>query len=213
MRHYGTETHCAKGHEFSPENTARSGPNGEFRRCRTCQQTTLHEWRARRGIKPYVLPEMPTEPTVLAYAAGLFDGEGSVAITCSKSSSMSGKRYHALVLRVTSTDSRVIDWLLEHFGGNACIQKTPAEHKDAFNWQSRAMHAEFFLRAIRPYLIIKAAQADLGLMLRETRQVSGGARPDGRVGSPALVTPELFAYREGLRQQVMALNRRGARES
>lgn len=169
----------------------------------------MRAWRAKRSITPYTPPEMPTDPTVLAYAAGLFDGEGSIAITCSKSSNASGKRYHALTIRVTSTDPRATDWLLANFGSYVSPQKTPDGHKPAFTWQSRAMHAERFLRAIRPYLIIKAAQADLGLLLRETKQVSRGSSAGGQRGSPAIITDELFAYRESLRQQVMALNRRG----
>lgn len=36
---YREKTHCIRGHEFTPENTRRSGPNNTFRQCITCKIT------------------------------------------------------------------------------------------------------------------------------------------------------------------------------
>jgi hypothetical protein len=43
-------THCAQGHEFTPENTAMR-PNGRHRRCVTCMRRCARETAARRRAR------------------------------------------------------------------------------------------------------------------------------------------------------------------
>jgi len=59
---------------------------------------------------------MVTE-TVLAYTAGLFDGEGSVVIDVTRSAI--GSPCHSLRITITSTSRMLIDWLLETYEGSA----------------------------------------------------------------------------------------------
>lgn len=49
--HNATKTHCAKGHEYTAENTAYWGGNMTVRRCRTCQRRHRKEWGIRRAMK------------------------------------------------------------------------------------------------------------------------------------------------------------------
>lgn len=42
------KTHCANGHEFTPENTARQGPDGRYRRCKTCNRNRVREFHDSR---------------------------------------------------------------------------------------------------------------------------------------------------------------------
>ena len=43
------KTHCAKGHEYTEENTYRFGPDGRYRQCRTCRAAEVKAsyWRHR----------------------------------------------------------------------------------------------------------------------------------------------------------------------
>lgn len=67
-----------------------------------------------------------------------------------------------------------------------------------------------FLRIVLPYLIIKAPHADAALRFRETTLAHPGPPKGRRSGGTANpVTDELFAYRESLRREIQALNRRG----
>ena len=60
-----TKTHCLYGHEYTPENTLRHGPNG-YRHCRRCRDARARQyWRARKqGAAPpaqFVLERIPKE--------------------------------------------------------------------------------------------------------------------------------------------------------
>lgn len=144
-----------------------------------------------------------------AYAAGLFDGEGSVQLPYPKNTN--GARYHKLQVSLTSTDFRVLVWLKERFGGNVMeAGYIPHRGRKLCNrWACANGIAEAFLVAIRPYLIIKAEQADIGLAFRKTIRKSWGMS-NGRAGtSKDPVTPAIHAEREALRTNLMLLNRRG----
>jgi len=153
---------------------------------------------------------LPEEITTLAYAAGLFDGEGSVAITYSKRTG-SEQRYHRLQISVTNTDPRVLVWLRDRFGG--CITNVRlganTRQRPSARWQTSLRRAEAFLRAVRPYLVIKGEQADVAVALRATIRPHAG-NVFGRHGvAKDGVTDDLRARRESLRQALHVLNRRG----
>lgn len=145
-----------------------------------------------------------------AYAAGLFDGEGSVQIPFPKNTN--GVRYHKLQVSVANTDPRPLLWLKERFGGDVShllrIPKTGT--KPGLRWACGNRIAAAFLEAVRPYLIIKAEQTDIALAFRETVRKPGGMT-HGRHGTAKNpVTLAIVETREGLRQRLMALNKRGA---
>jgi hypothetical protein len=48
--HNSAKTHCKRGHEFTPENTAYYGPTGDWRRCRECMRIRTREFARRRGV-------------------------------------------------------------------------------------------------------------------------------------------------------------------
>lgn len=46
-KHYqANQTHCKRGHAFTPDNINKNGPNG--RACRTCNRDRSREWRKKR---------------------------------------------------------------------------------------------------------------------------------------------------------------------
>jgi hypothetical protein len=54
--HNASKTHCKRGHEFTPENTAPNGDNG--RACRKCSNHSRREWH-RRQERPKRPPRIP----------------------------------------------------------------------------------------------------------------------------------------------------------
>ena len=48
IRARGEDTHCRRGHEFTPENTRRQGKAGMWRVCATCRRVAKAAWRAAR---------------------------------------------------------------------------------------------------------------------------------------------------------------------
>jgi len=119
-----------------------------------------------------------TEPE-LAYAAGFFDGEGHIAIhrNCRGQS----VRYYVQCM-VSQGTVDVLAVLAAHFGGNVRKAKSPSGPR--WDWQITTAQAAAFLRAIRPYLIVKAAEADVALQLQSTMGACGPRTP-----------PEVQAFR------------------
>lgn len=189
---------CPKGHEYTVENTMWNGSRRECLKCRHAR----HERRSR--LRGHVKREpvlMPTDPAVLAYAAGIVDGEGALTIAKRKKHG-TDRYYHHFFVRVTSADQCLTDWLRDHFGGYVGV--TPPREgqvQDVHRWAVTSRRAGPFLRAIRPYLVIKGDRADLVLALADTKVRDG-------TGRKAYVTAELFEHRESLRQRLLALNRR-----
>jgi hypothetical protein len=193
------KTHCLRGHEFTPENTYVAKTTG-FRQCKECGRLRY----GREGHVPWTPPEMPDDIATLAYAAGIVDGEGTIGIRLQNNGA--GKFYHTFKVRVANTDKDIIEWLTEQFGGSwgtkAAGTNGTRNTKESYHWTLTSGRAGSFLAAIRPYMRIKAPQADLALALVATKQRSNGS-------TGISVTPELYDYREDLRQKMLVLNQRG----
>jgi hypothetical protein len=143
-------------------------------------------------------------PTVAAYAAGLFDGEGHISIQTPLLKE-NGRRYHRLMLSLVNTDKRLVDWLIEQFGGYVSYHRRPTNgHQDSWGWATNSQVAEQFLRAIQPYAVLKAEQIEIALALRATRIQTAGCR-----GLPKRPTDAIYAEREALRLRLQALTKRG----
>lgn len=83
------------------------------------------------------------------YAAGLFDGEGTVTLSKIHSSSL----YRSPVASVTSTSLELVEYLKTTFGGFICNQKVSKEHyKQSWSWRIAHDNAINFLTLIRPYI-------------------------------------------------------------
>ncbi len=190
------QTHCKRGHSLDDAYILGSGS----RSCRVCARERQTEYNRVRGLKPRPSPKIDKTPIVLAYAAGIIDGEGSVMIRLLKKKGHTVARYHNLVVCVSSTDYPLCEWMQAHFGGTISTPSRPTNNwKAAWKWQLLSRHAEEFLRAVRPYLVIKDRHADIGLALRESTTSVGRAHK---------IPDELIAYRESLRQQLRALTSR-----
>ena len=119
---------------------------------------------------PFEVPQ-----TRLAYYAGLFDGEGCVYI---KPGVKHTGHIHSLVLSVsvTMTDTIALCELERDFGGKlrrSVCKDITRHHKIPYRWQLSARRAEAFLRSIRPFAKVKAAQIDVALMFRDRINLIG----------------------------------------
>lgn len=141
-----------------------------------------------------------------AYLAGLIDADGHVRLAPKHS-----PHSHDLRVTVTNTDFTIMEWLKEVTGGFIYLDSVKPlrkheldQRRDPARWKERYVavftcrRAFGLLHAIRPYLIIKAARADLAFEYEKTILARG-----------CRIYPALAERREGILQQMNALNKRG----
>ncbi len=97
----------------------------------------------------------------LAYAAGLFDGEGSISLVRQKNN-----RSHSPQVSVASNDFEVLVWFQKRFGGSI-VTKQPRKptHSVSYDWRLTDRRALAFLQLIRPYLVIERKIRRIDLLL------------------------------------------------
>lgn len=106
---------------------------------------------------------------VLAYTAGIIDGEGSIKIT--KAYAYKGK-YGNISLDVHNTNEWLTRWLQFQFGGRVYLTKDSSRKphaKDGFRWRVVSQQAKLVLQLTLPYLQIKRPQAELALSFQKRR--------------------------------------------
>ncbi|MDP3064178.1 MAG: LAGLIDADG family homing endonuclease [Chloroflexota bacterium] len=141
---------------------------------------------------------------LLAYAAGLFDGEGSVTINRILTDGPAPR--HNLVASIDMTDPQGIQYLADRFEGNVrWYKRQQAEWADVYAWALSGEKALSFLQAIRPYLRVKGEQADVGIRFCKAYFVPKEVRPT----SP--VTVDRVAFAEECRSELLLLNATGNR--
>ena len=106
---------------------------------------------------------------ILAYTAGLFDGEGCIHISKVKAGQYNHKLdYHQLHVNLVNTNKKVLNWLKDEFGGSVRRHDIKARSK-CWTWYMYTIKAKDFLKLIYPYLIIKKEQAKIAIEFREKR--------------------------------------------
>lgn len=140
--------------------------------------------------------------TNLAYVAGLIDGEGCIHLDTT------GNTYKARVsVGMTQPARSLLEELHAEWGGTLYQQRAATDRwAAAFTWHMTGPPAERFLLAIRPYLRLKTAQADLALEVQNLWHSL-----DRRGNGTAIWTTEAQEKGEALRQQMRALNAKGPR--
>lgn len=97
-----------------------------------------------------------TRHETLLYAAGLFDGEGSISLA------KTNKRVRRFKISVTSTSFSLVNFM-QQFGGNIYNVKQRDNRRIQFEWAWTGKAAAEFIKELRPYLIEqrKRARADI----------------------------------------------------
>jgi hypothetical protein len=119
------------------------------------------------------------------YAAGFFDGEGSIQITPPRKS-----KGFSLHVSVAQSESTTLEWLCTLWGGSVGQHGRPGVSV----WRIHTAAAGRFLADIEPYLRIKRQQAQLAIAFQN------GQRIGRRLNS------QYIAECEALRQQLRALH-------
>lgn len=87
------------------------------------------------------------EDSILAYAAGLVDGEGTVVLTKHKS------KFRSPHVSVASTTRELLEWLLLNFGGLISSKKVyKPHHKKSYAWCVHYDTAVGFLTLVAPFM-------------------------------------------------------------
>lgn len=135
---------------------------------RTFKSVTGHlgEMKTRKPPARHDYAAMPKE--VLAYAAGIIDGEGHIGIV--KAVIKQGV-YFNLRTEVANTSSVLCEFLQTTFGGNIVVGHRP-NRKIYYRWMLASRQADEFLRSIHQYCLIKRNQVDLAIRFRLERDRS-----------------------------------------
>src|SRR4051794_4956362 len=104
------------------------------------------------------------DETLRAYLAGILDGEGCVSLQVRPKN---GRFYITPRVQVSNTDEEFIRWLDRTIGAGNIYQNRNHRptRKDLWLWSCAGSVARELVRATRPWLRIKAPQADLILAL------------------------------------------------
>ena len=135
-----------------------------------------------------------------ARLAAFIDGEGCIRIATVKGHSSGSRRVMYVEVSVVNTDVRLVQWLVETFGGSTYTnnKRSSLQHAPCFGWVASSRHAATLIAACLPYFLIKREQADVALAFQNT--ILPG-RPYGRTGRP----PELLAKQEAFANQLSVL--------
>lgn len=143
------------------------------------------------------------------YVAGIFDGEGFVYIFRKQLRSKPNHTGYYVSVGVNMCHYPTIKALHEMFGGhinNGSTRKNP-KHRPTFVWGIANQKAAEFLRTIRPFVTIKAAEIDVALALQahidQTSYVP--IPPNKNQVTERPDRDEILAYRETLYQRCKEL--------
>lgn len=145
---------CSRGHDLRDPKNCYITPKGKWR-CRRCTAYNTHLRQESRVIEK--LKSLRTEyggpETDLAYAAGMFEGEGTITI------SKAGK-YTRTLVSVPNTDFGVPEFYLERWGGRTSTS-TPnqgsnhgknSNAREVKTWRLDAGGCYTFLHQLMPHL-------------------------------------------------------------
>lgn len=111
------------------------------------------------------------QETDKAWAAGIIDGEGSIFITKKTREDRERDTNYVLRVSVQSTDPYMTAELKRLWpeGAEFTVHRDHRKNNsDTMKWQLGGKRAAFFLETIRPYMRVKAHQADLAMEFQST---------------------------------------------
>lgn len=141
----------------------------------------------------------------LAYAAGLFDGEGSVGVCWRVQAKKSTMKTYAVKASVAMIDQPTILWLVATFGGHYDQTCKTKSGNIIHRWTLHARKAADFLELISPYLKLKQDRAEAAIKLARMKRSRGAVHGNEGVRGMTVVEVEaqqplaLFIRQENMR--------------
>jgi hypothetical protein len=138
--------------------------------------------------------------TDLAYFAGIMDGEGWFSIQKSKRKIETRSQSYMPTIGVANTDLRLIQWLIDHYGGKYYTTPptfTQMGAKDRHQWRPLWKEIKGVIKQTLPFLVLKQERAKLLLELGELSSAKFR-----KIGVP----PENLAKRESIYLKLKELN-------
>jgi len=111
--------------------------------------------------------------SIEAYAAGIWEGEGSTAIYIGSGQNRTGLVY---AVSVWQSNYVLLNWIHLNFGGGvygrqgAGYGKESKSRKVCGEWRATGAKAYTFLITIRPYMVFRTAEVDVMIEAWEKRQ-------------------------------------------
>ena len=140
---------------------------------------------------------------ILPYISGFFDGEGSICITSCNSMSSLTRNGKSLVLcaSIGCSDDEVLKICKSMFGGGISTEYKKPPHKPIHRWAINSNKALYFIKKIRPYLMLKRKRrvADLAIMFQEHK----------RAGGRRLRSQGYYRFENRIALNIRKLNKRG----
>lgn len=146
--------------------------------CRLCaaerHQTRLDRIRAERVVVPYT-PAFAKAPVAdLIWAAGLFEGEGTITLTGG------GRRpYTRVIASVDNTDHQVIEFFQQRWPASKISERIPSGSGNArlvYAWRLTSRRACEFIEAILPHIRTTRVRAKALLALQVQASKRRGIR-------------------------------------
>ena len=137
----------------------------------------------------------------LRYAAGFFDGEGTVLIQRKNPVGAMKSPKHMLQCAITNTYHPVLESFCARWGGGVYKRTMPEGLKPQWQWEIRNAGAAAFLADISPYLFEKHDAAWLGQEFQAQRSRT--------VAMKNGILPEELALREGFRLAIQGTRAHG----
>jgi len=140
--------------------------------------------------------------TKLAYLAGIIDGEGCFYIGNVKQGKYGNRRQWHTLVKITSCDKCLIDWLRNHFTG--CSENTyrwtakKKFYRPVYSWTISGKKLDYFLPILLPYFVIKKEHCKIMIEIRKTFKNWGSKR----------IPDDIFAKRYDFMKAMRKINSR-----
>jgi hypothetical protein len=141
------------------------------------------------------------------YAAGFFDGEGSVYAAVRKGK-VTRRPSPTVLVCITNTNRAVLDAHKDQWGGSIATRKPQERRLPTHQWVLCGKMGEPYLRAILPHLIVKAPVVAAALEMRELQSIPAAERID--YAGDRRAKPEYLAKVWEVHSRIRALNTQDA---
>lgn len=106
-----------------------------------------------------------SESELVAYLAGFVDGEGCIRVGMNRKKD--GTPFYYVCMSVHQVNPQPLEMLKNRYGGSIHRTERRGNQRPLYEWISSSLIAVTALRELRPYLVVKADEADLALEFQD----------------------------------------------